>query len=188
MLGLVCRPIPPGNDGVQGGVLIMADVGGAFEIIDLGHGAIFAVAVLRMATDRMRTRRVFHDTLRLRRYQASGEAAGHDVLWPGGLFAAGEKVTARQIMEADRDALLSCDAVAALPDGAQVDDGTAWETGYACAEGITVLGLRTDLRLCAGSDGGLVNAMIQGSVVSMCRSTDDVLGVLGTLPNGTGKA
>ncbi|MBQ3892854.1 MAG: nucleoside 2-deoxyribosyltransferase [Mailhella sp.] len=43
--------------------------------------------------------------------------------------ATGEKVTAKQIMEADRDALLSCDVVVALLDGAQVDDGTAWEIG-----------------------------------------------------------
>ena len=50
-----------------------------------------------------------------------------------------------------------------------------------------VIGLRTDFRLCADSDGGLVNAMIQGSVLSMCRSKDEVLSVLGTLRRGTGK-
>ena len=44
-----------------------------------------------------------------------------------------------------------------------------------------VIGPRTDFRLCADSDGGLVNAMIQGSVLSMCRSADEVLGVLGRL-------
>ena len=43
-------------------------------------------------------------------------------------------------MEADRDALLSCGVVVALVDGAQVDDGTAWEIGYACAMGIPVIG------------------------------------------------
>ncbi|MBO4318302.1 MAG: nucleoside 2-deoxyribosyltransferase [Mailhella sp.] len=68
--------------------------------------------------------------------------------------------------------------VVALLDGPQVDDGTAWEIGYACAKGIPVIGLRTDFRLCADSDGGLVNAMIQGSVVDICRSADEVLGVL----------
>ena len=76
----------------------------------------------------------------------------------------------------------------ALLDVAQVDDGTAWEIGYAYARGIPVIGLRTDFRLCADSDGVLVNAMIQGSVLSMSRSTDEVLGVLGRLPNGAGKA
>ena len=86
---------------------------------------------------------------------------------------------AKQIMEADRDDLLSCDVVVTLLDGAQVDDGTAWEIGFACAKGMTVIGLRTDFRLCADSDGGIVNAMIQGSVLGMCRSADEVLGVLG---------
>ena len=119
-------------------------------------------------------------------FKARLEAAGYDVLWPGDLFASGEKVTARQIMETDRDALLSCNAVVALLDGAQVDDGTAWEIGYACAKGIPVIGLRTDFRLCADSDGGLVNAMIQGSVLDMCRSADEVLGVLNTLRRGIG--
>ena len=47
-----------------------------------------------------------------------------------------------------------------------------------------VIGLRTDFRLCAGSDGGLVNTMIQGSVLSMCRSEDEVLGVLGRRGRG----
>jgi hypothetical protein len=50
------------------------------------------------------------------------------------------------------------------------------------------LDLRTDFRLCADSDGGLVNAMIQGSVLSMCRSDDEVLGVLGRLGQEIGKA
>ena len=72
----------------------------------------------------------------------------------------------------------------AMLDGAQVDDGTAWEIGYAYAKGIPVIGLRTDFRLCADSDGGLVNAMIQGSVLCMCRSADEVLGVLGMLRRG----
>jgi nucleoside 2-deoxyribosyltransferase len=122
-----------------------------------------------------------------RAFKARLEAAGYDVLWPGDLFPAGGAVTAAQIMEADRDALLSCDVVVALLDGAQVDDGTAWEIGYACAKGMPVIGLRTDIRLCADSDGGLVNAMIQGSVLDICRSGDEVIGVLDTLRRGMGK-
>ncbi len=47
-------------------------------------------------------------------------------------------------------------------------------------------GLRTDFRLCADCVNGLVNAMIQGSVLSMCRSADEVLSVLGTLWKGMG--
>ena len=106
-------------------------------------------------------------------------AAGYEVLWPGDLFSAGEKVTAKQIMEADRDALLSCDAVVALLDGAQVDDGTAWEIGYACAKGMPVIGIRTDFRVCSDSgDDGVVNAMIQGSVLGICRNSEEVIGML----------
>ena len=67
----------------------------------------------------------------------------------------------------------------ALLDGPQVDDGTAWEIGYAYAKGIPVIGLRTDFRLCADSDGGIVNAMIQGSMLSICRSADEVFGCWG---------
>ena len=51
---------------------------------------------------------------------------------------------------------------------------------------VPVIGLRTDFRLCADSDGGIVNAMIQGSVMSTCRSADEVLGVLGRLGQGIG--
>ena len=35
----------------------------------------------------------------------------------------------------DRAAIDACDVVVALLDGAQVDDGTAWEIGYAYAKG-----------------------------------------------------
>ncbi len=39
-------------------------------------------------------------------------------------------------------------------------------------------------RLYANSDGGLVNVVIQGSVVDLCWSTDEVMDVLGTLGSG----
>jgi nucleoside 2-deoxyribosyltransferase len=37
----------------------------------------------------------------------------------------------------------------AILDGSQVDDGTAWEIGYAYARGLPVWGLRTDFRTVA---------------------------------------
>ena len=43
------------------------------------------------------------------------------------------------------------------------------------------LDLRTDFRLCADCVNGLANAMIQESVLSLCRSADEVFGVLGKL-------
>ncbi|MBO6001892.1 MAG: hypothetical protein J6P53_00175, partial [Mailhella sp.] len=51
-----------------------------------------------------------------------------------------------------------------------------------------VTGLEAGFRLCAGSGGGLVNAMVLGSVLSTCRSADEARGVPVTLcaRRGTG--
>lgn len=106
------------------------------------------------------------------------EAAGHEVVWPGALFTE-EELRAwgadapRRIMERDRDALLACDVVVALLDGPQVDDGTAWEIGYAHAVGRPVVGIRTDFRHGGDTATGVVNAMIQGSVACIVRSVDE---------------
>ena len=52
----------------------------------------------------------------------------------------------KSILEKDRAAIDACDAVAALLDGTQVDDGAAWEIGYAHARGRPVVGIGTDFR------------------------------------------
>ncbi len=49
-------------------------------------------------------------------------------------------------MDRDRAAIDDCDVVVALLDGAQVDDGTAWEIGNAYATGKPIIGVRTDFR------------------------------------------
>lgn len=54
----------------------------------------------------------------------------------------------------------SADAVVAIFDGDEVDSGTAWEAGYACARGKPVVGVRTDFR--PGADRG-VNFMLSMS-------------------------
>jgi nucleoside 2-deoxyribosyltransferase len=43
--------------------------------------------------------------------------------------------------------LHEADCVVAVCDGPQVDDGTAWEIGYAYGRNIRVYGLRTDSRM-----------------------------------------
>jgi len=48
--------------------------------------------------------------------------------------------------------LAKAEAVVAVCDGPQVDDGTAWEIGYAYGRNIQVFGLRTDARLVQRSD------------------------------------
>ncbi len=108
------------------------------------------------------------------------EEEGFSVIWPGDLISQedvalwGEDAP-RKIMEVDRDALLSCDVVVALLDGTQVDDGTAWEIGFAYAKGIPVIGIRTDFRNGGDTGSGSVNAMIEGSVLRIARSCADTI-------------
>ncbi len=76
-------------------------------------------------------------------------------------------------MQIDSEAILACEAVVVLLDGAQVDDGTAWEIGFAHAKGIPVIGIRTDFRTCGeGCEGSVVNAMFQGRVTGIAGSMD----------------
>lgn len=113
--------------------------------------------------------------------------AGYDVQWPGDFFSQGEidawGIDAPKfIMERDSAAIDACDILVALLDGSQVDDGTAWEIGYAYAKGKPVIGIRTDFRNAGDTTHGRVNAMIEGSCVSIAN---DEQGVLNTLRNLT---
>ena len=114
------------------------------------------------------------------------EEAGFTVVWPGELIgqasvAGWGKDAPRKIMEIDRDALLSCDVVVALLDGCQVDDGTAWEIGFAYAKGIPVIGIRTDFRNAGDTSHSSVNAMIEGSVVRIVRTVAEAVSQLEAL-------
>jgi nucleoside 2-deoxyribosyltransferase len=68
--------------------------------------------------------------------------------------------------------------VVAVLDGAQVDDGTAWELGWAHARGIPIFGLRTDRRTAQQPDEP-VNLMIFESLRRLVTSSDDLLASLG---------
>lgn len=68
------------------------------------------------------------------------------------------------------------DAVVAVFDGPQVDDGTAFECGYAFAKGIPVVGLRTDFRR-VGEFTNEINAMLE-NCAEMCKNLDDVINAL----------
>ncbi len=68
------------------------------------------------------------------------------------------------------------DAVVAVFDGAQVDDGTAFECGYASAQGIPVVGLRTDFRR-VGEYTNEINTMLENSS-TMCKNLSEVLSAL----------
>ncbi|MBQ9406516.1 MAG: nucleoside 2-deoxyribosyltransferase [Desulfovibrio sp.] len=115
-------------------------------------------------------------------------AAGHEVQWPGDFFTQ-QEIDAwggdapRKIMERDRAAIDDCDVVVALLDGAQVDDGTAWEIGYAYAKGKPVIGIRTDIRNAGDTVHGKVNAMIEGSCFAVVDDPCAVFDQLTSLPS-----
>lgn len=108
---------------------------------------------------------------------------GRKVIWPYELLDQPEIATwgddaPRRVMERCRDAMAACSLVVALLDGPQVDDGTAWEIGFAHARCIPVIGIRTDFRAAGDVPGALVNAMIHASCERIVRSVDELIKVL----------
>ena len=74
------------------------------------------------------------------------------------------------------------DAIAGVFDGAQVDDGTAFECGYATALGIPVVALRTDFRR-VGEHTNAVNTMLEKSAV-MCANINEFVDAFKKLGDG----
>ncbi|OLN24469.1 nucleoside 2-deoxyribosyltransferase [Desulfovibrio sp. DV] len=128
-------------------------------------------------------------TLAERRFMAhlrdlAAALPGVSPLWPGDLFVnddlAGLGQTAKtHIFRGCLSALDGCDLVAAVLDGPAVDDGTAWEAGYAYARGIPVWGLRTDFRSAGDTTHSLVNCMIECSCTEIFRDVEALLAALG---------
>ena len=110
------------------------------------------------------------------------EQAGHRVHLPqrDTPAAAGPGRT-RRLFEANLAGLTRTGAVVAVLDGAQVDDGTAWEIGWAHARGIPVYGLRTDQRVSQQPDEP-VNLMILESLRRLCASVEELLAALPVSP------
>ena len=65
----------------------------------------------------------------------------------------------------------------AVCDGPQVDDGTAWEIGYAYGRNIPVYGLRTDARIVRQADER-INVMILESLSELSPSTEQLIHTL----------
>lgn len=121
-----------------------------------------------------------------RRLSLKLEQAGHGVVWPGGLLAdeeiaAAGKAAPALIFETCRKAVEGCACVVALLDGAQVDDGTAWEIGYAYARGLPVYGIRTDFRRAGETPDSLVNSMIQGALSGPVHTEDALIRLLASI-------
>ena len=113
----------------------------------------------------------------------AGEIPGVEPVWPGDLFT-DEDVAAwginakSRLFAGCRDALEGCDLVVAVLDGPGVDDGTAWELGYAYARGLPAWGLRTDCRNAGETAGSLVNCMIECACQAIHRDLDALLAAL----------
>lgn len=83
-----------------------------------------------------------------------------------------------EIFSRCRSNLEDSDIVIAILDGAQVDDGTAWEIGYFYAirsPKQKIIGIRTDFRRAGECEGARVNAMIECSCDWIVRSREELL-------------
>lgn len=80
-----------------------------------------------------------------------------------------------EIFLKNKTALEESDVVVAIIDGADADSGTAWEMGYASAEGKPVIALRTDFRRVG--DHEHVNLMLEQSA-KIVGSTEELLAAL----------
>lgn len=86
-----------------------------------------------------------------------------------------EKQNQELIFKKCLEGVNTSDIVVAVLDGVDVDSGTAWEIGYAYARGKPVIGLRTDFRTLSD---GIVNLMVEMSIVSLARDENELLKVL----------
>lgn len=80
------------------------------------------------------------------------------------------------IYEGDLRAIEEADIVIAVLDGPDVDSGTAFEVGYACAKGKPVIGLKTDMRVFAR--GEEVNNMLAQGVRALVKDLDGLVAEL----------
>ena len=114
---------------------------------------------------------------------AATQNKGLTVIWPWELFQPGEIESLgcsapQEIFNRCLAALDECDEVIALLDGPLVDDGTAWEVGYAYSRGKPIIGIRTDIRRAGECENALVNCMIQCSCSHIAKSVHDLLVLL----------
>jgi nucleoside 2-deoxyribosyltransferase len=72
--------------------------------------------------------------------------------------------------------LQKSDMIVTVLDGVDVDSGTAWELGYAYAEGKPIVGIRTDFRIQTPDEK--VNLMIQETLDDFVDNVEDLKRVL----------
>jgi nucleoside 2-deoxyribosyltransferase len=110
---------------------------------------------------------------------AVAQRVGFETFLPhrdGGEAAKGRDTNA--IFREDVGAIDWADMVIANLNGAAIDDGTAWEMGYAYAKGKRLIGVYTDWRLSFRDQ--VVNLMLEKSCDHLVRSLDELETVLKT--------
>lgn len=96
-----------------------------------------------------------------------------EVVWPHEV--ASGLASAREIFDANTSALRGCDLMVAILDGAQVDDGTAWEVGFHFARRGKIIGIRTDFRQAGETSSSRVNAMIECACIDIAQNLDELI-------------
>lgn len=104
------------------------------------------------------------------------EIEGHQVYLPQRDTPSPMQETGRTTMvfHANLVALRNAEAVVAVCDGSQVDDGTAWEIGYAYGKNMQIFGLRTDVRIVQRSDEQ-INLMILESLSELSPTIEQLI-------------
>jgi nucleoside 2-deoxyribosyltransferase len=103
------------------------------------------------------------------------EAEGHQIYLPQRdtpETQAADRTTT--IFYANLAALRKADAIVAVCDGSQVDDGAAWEIGYAYGKNIQIFGLRTDVRIVQRADES-VNLMVLESLSELSPTIEQLI-------------
>ena len=91
-------------------------------------------------------------------------AKGYEVYLPQETSVGPGPDRTRRIFRNDVDHVSRCQAVVAVCEYQQIDDGTAWEMGYAAALGKKIFALRTDERVVKPDEQ--INLMIEMSLTA----------------------
>jgi nucleoside 2-deoxyribosyltransferase len=118
-----------------------------------------------------------------RKISAALKAAGNIVVWPGDLIP-DDRVsdTASRVFTTCKQTIDRCTCVVALLDGSQIDDGTAWEMGYAHARGLPIYGISTDARMADAAGRRRMNAMIAGCLAGLAGNIEELVQLIHELP------
>jgi nucleoside 2-deoxyribosyltransferase len=93
-------------------------------------------------------------------------------------------VAEKAVFQKDLEAMLKADMIVAILDGANVDEGVAFEIGYMYALDKYLIGLQTDMRRVLPTGN---NPMIAASLNLVCTSTADLLDAIRDYCSGSPK-